>query len=86
MSNAQKSTPPVPPGGININGTVENNVVRVNVALARVYHALKENATMPSAVRKKMGVSVEEEAPKDKPAKILFTQHRLGTMEKYHAS
>lgn len=53
MSNAQKNTPPVPPGGININGTVENNVVHGNVALARVYHALKEIATMPSAARKK---------------------------------
>ena len=86
MSNAQRNTPPVPRAGTDTTNTVENNVVRVNVAFTRVYHGLKENATIPPVARKKMEISIKQEAPKDSPAKILVTRHKLGTAEKYHVS
>ncbi len=98
MAKSKKSGSQVIQGGINIQGNVtikggkiagrdnvEKNVTNVNISFAPVYHALKENATVPPKTKKKIEASVkqiEKEVKKGDAAKIPFIQQRLENIEK----
>ena len=96
MSGAKRNKPQVTQGGINITGNVtikdskvagrdivEKNVV--NVSFAPVYHALKEDATIPPAEKKIVQEEVkqiEQEVNKGKAAMACFVQMRLENIQK----
>ena len=98
MPGTSKPKPQVVQGGINIKGNatfkgskvagrdnVEKHITNVNLSFAPVYHALKENATIPPAAKKKIEASVkqiEKEARKGEAAKVSFIQQRLENIEK----
>lgn len=98
MAKSSKSKPQVIQGGINITGNVEiknskvagrdnveKNVVNINVSFAPVYHALKENTTIPPDDKKKIEASVkqiETEIKKGVKAEPSFIQKRLENIQK----
>ena len=98
MTGSKKSKPQVIQGGINITGNVEiknskvagrdnveRNVVNLNVSFVPVYNALKENTTIPPAVKKTMEESVkqiEQEIKKGNKAEPSFVQKRLENIKK----
>ena len=98
MAVSKKSKPQVIQGGINIKGNVtikgskvagrdnvEKTVTNVNISFAPVYHALKENTTIPPKAKKKVETSVkqiEQEVKKGEAAKVSFIQQRLENIEK----
>jgi len=100
MAKSNKSGSQVIQGGMNINikgnatikgskiagrDDVEKNVTNVNISFAPVYHALKENATVPPKTKIKIEASVKEiekEVKKGEAAKVSFIQQRLENIEK----
>jgi DNA topoisomerase VI subunit B len=98
MAKTKKSGSQVIQGGINIKGNVtinrskvaggnmvEKNVTNLNVSFAPVYHALKENATIPPKAKKAVEQSVrqiEMEVKKGEAAQVSFIQQRLENIEK----
>ncbi len=98
MAKSKRSGMQVIQGGINIKGNVtikggkvagrdnvEKNITNVNISFAPVYHALKENATVPPKVKKKVEADVkqiEKEVKKGEAAKVSFIQQRLENIEK----
>jgi len=98
MAKTIKTKPQVIQGGINIKGNVtiknsrvagrdnvEKKTTNVNVSFAPVYHALRENATIPSESKKAIEESVkqiEKEAKKGAEAKASFIQQRLENIQK----
>lgn len=98
MAKSKKSETRVIQGGINIKGNVsikggkvagrdnvEKNITNVHISFAPVYHALKENATVPPRVKNKVEADVkqiEKEVKKGDAAKVSFIQQRLENIEK----
>ena len=96
MPNTKRTKPQITQGGINITGNVtikdskvagrdniEKNVI--NVSFAPVYHALKENATIPPETKKTVEQSVkqiEQEVKKGDKAKPTFIRERLQNIQK----
>lgn len=98
MARSKQSGTQVTQGGINIKGNVtikggkvagrdivERKITNVNISFAPVYHALKENATTPPKVKKKIEADVkqiEKEVKKGEAAKVSFIQQRLENIQK----
>ena len=99
MTKSKKSGSQVIQGGINIKGNVtikggkiagrdnvEKKIANANFSFAPVYHALKENTTIPPETKKTVEESVkqiEKEVKKGAEAKASFIQQRL---ENQHAA
>lgn len=98
MAKSKNSGSQVIQGGINIKGNVtikggkvagrdivEKRITNVNISFAPVYHALKENTTVPPKTKKKVEADVrqiEKEVKKGEAAKVSFIQQRLENIQK----
>ena len=98
MATTKKTKPQVIQGGISIKGNVtiknskvagrdnvEKKITNVNVSFAPVYHALKENTTIPPETKKAVEESikeVEQEVKKGNKANGSFIQERLKNIQK----
>lgn len=98
MAKTKKSKPQITQGGINIKGNVtiknskvagrdnvEKKTTNVNISFAPVYHALKENTTIPPESKKAVEESikeVEQEVRKGDKAKGSFIEERLKNIQK----
>ena len=98
MAKSKKPNTQITQGGIKITGNVsikdskiagrdniEKNVFNVNVSFAPVYHAIQENANIPTDVKENLTENVkqlEQEINKGEKAEPSFIQKRMETIQK----